>query len=291
MGFIKHIINKIEQYGKLVMFSHTIFSFAFAAVSYLLASDGKIEPRILFWAVLALLSARTGANAINRVIDAKIDAANPRTAGRQIPQGEMKAKEVICFTIVCFLLLVVSAYQLNMLCFVLSPLALVCMVVYSYTKRFTWLCHLFLGATCAIAPVGAWLAVTGKFSLTPLCLAAINCLWVAGFDIIYGTQDYEFDRSYGIHSIPVRFGIKGALRISTLFHAGALLILAAVLVLEREKMGAIMWIGFGIVAILMFIQHWLVKDDATKNVKVASYSISQITSIVILIFGVLDIYF
>lgn len=290
MELLKRAIKKIEQYGKLVMFSHTIFSFSFAAIAFLLASNGKPNIVTLFWAAVALLGARTGANSINRLIDAKIDAANPRTADRQLPRGEMKAGEVLVFTVVCFALLVFAAFQLNMLCFALSPLALLCMVMYSYTKRFTWLCHLFLGVTCSIAPVGAWLAVTGTFSLTPLVLAAINCLWVAGFDVIYGTQDYEFDKSHGLHSIPVQFGIKGALRISTLFHVAALLFFVLFILLETPPMGLIMWAAFVIVAGLVFLQHWLVKDDASKNVKIASYSVSQITSLVILIFGILDIY-
>ena len=291
MGIIKKGLRKIEEYGRLAMFSHTIFSFSFAAISFLLASNGKPNPLVMFWAFIALLGARTGANTANRVIDAKIDALNPRTADRQIPKGEMKIKEAVLFTTICFIALVVAAYQLNTLCFLLSPVALFCMIFYSYTKRFTWACHLFLGFTCSIAPVGAWLAVTGKFSLTPLVLAGINCFWTAGFDIIYATQDYEFDTTHGIHSIPARFGIKGALMISRMLHIIALLFFVAFIIIQNEKMGIIMWIGFIIVVGLIFLQHWLVKDDASKNVKIASYSVSQITSIVIMIFGIIDIYF
>lgn len=290
MERIRKILEKIKKYGTLVMFSHTIFSFSFAAVAFLIASNGRPKIRTLFFAACALLGARTGANAINRVIDAKIDSRNPRTAGRQIPKGQVGAGEALALTGGCFLLLVVSAYQLNPLCFALSPLALFCMCFYSYTKRFTWLCHLFLGVTCAIAPVGAWLAVTGSFGFIPLLLGAVNCLWTAGFDIIYGTQDYDFDTAYGLHSIPVRFGIKGALMISSLLHMAALILLGIFIYVEKAYMGPIMWTGYVVAAGLMFLQHRLVSKDNLKNVEIASYSVSQITSVVILVCGVADIY-
>lgn len=290
IGFIKKIIGKLMEYGKLVMFSHTIFSFSFAAVAFLLASKGIPDLRTTFWAVLALLGARTGANALNRVIDARIDSKNPRTANRQIPKGEVSVKETLLLTCVCFLVLVISAWKLNALCFVLSPIALFLMCIYSYTKRFTWCCHIILGITCAIAPVGAWLAVTGRFSLIPLLLGAINCLWVAGFDIIYGSQDYEFDKANGLHSIPVRFGIAGGLKISALFHAAALILLGVFGVYCAPPMGILFFIGFIIITVLMIIQHVMVKADNLKHVNIASYSISQLTSLVILLFGVLDIF-
>ncbi len=287
---INKIIKKIDEYGKLVMFSHTIFSFSFAAVAFLLASRGIPTFHNTFWAVLAFLGARTGANALNRVIDAKIDLKNPRTADRQIPQGKISVGETLFLTAACFVLMVVSAYQLNLLCFMLSPLALIAMCVYSYTKRFTWLCHLFLGATCGIAPVGAWLAVTGKFDLIPLLLGAINCLWTAGFDVIYGSQDYEFDKANGLHSIPVRFGVAGGLKISTLFHVGALLLLGVFGYLTAPVMGILFWIAWGVIAILMVVQHKMVSAENLKNVNIASYSISQITSLILLFCGVLDVF-
>ena len=287
---VEVIIKKVKDYGTLVMFSHTIFSFSFAAIAFLIASQGKVNYRILIWALIALLSARTGANALNRAIDAKIDAKNPRTAGRQIPKGEITIRETLIFTAVCFALLILSAYQLNFLCFILSPIALLMMTIYSYTKRFTWACHLILGLTCSIAPVGAWLAVTGKFSFVPILLAAINCLWVAGFDIIYGTQDYDFDRKNHIYSIPSRFGIRGALIISSCLHLGAIALIFLFRYLYSPPMGLIFTLGCIIIAVLMFIQHKIVTPDNLANVTIASYSISQITSIVLLITGVSDIF-
>lgn len=288
---LKKILQKLQDYGKLVMFSHTIFSLSFALVSLLAASKGRPKPEVFLWAMLALLGARTGANALNRVVDAKIDAKNPRTAGRQIPQGEISVKETLILVFLCFALLVYSAYQLNPLCMYLSPLALFLMFIYSYTKRFTWLCHLVLGVTCACAPVGAWLAVTGAFSWQALFLGGANCLWTAGFDIIYGTQDYEFDKANGLHSIPVRFGVKGGLIISALFHLGALGSLGLYWLISLPETGWILLIGLLIIFVLMCIQHKLVTPENMEPVKLAAYSISQITGIVLIIFGVLDVYF
>ena len=289
-SIVRKIVNKLNEYGKLVMFSHTVFSLAFAAVALFAVSDGRPKPRVVLWAALAFLSARTGANALNRVVDAKIDAKNPRTAGRQIPRGQIGKKETLALVAACFLVMVVSASRLNLLCLILSPVALLLMTVYSYTKRFTWMCHLVLGITCACAPVGAWLAVTGRFSLVPLFFGAANCLWTAGFDIIYGSQDYEFDKANGLHSIPVRFGVKGGLMISSLFHVAALFCLCAAGVLLYPQFGIFYGAGLGIIAILMVIQHRMVSPGHLDNVNIASYSISQITSIVLLVFGILDVY-
>ena len=289
MELAHKLIRKLRAYGTLVMFSHTIFSLSFGAVAFLAASNGRPRLWTAAWAALAFLSARTGANALNRAVDARIDAKNPRTAGRQIPRGEISVRETVALSAACFALLVVSAAMLNPLCLVLSPLALLMMAFYSYTKRFTGLCHLFLGATCGIAPVGAWLAVTGRFSLPPLLLGAANCLWTAGFDVIYGCQDYDFDRQNGLHSIPVRFGVAGALHISTAFHAAALVCLAAFLLLEPH-MGLLFGAGLLAAAALMAVQHTMVSPRRLEGVNVASYSMSQLTSLALLVFGILDIY-
>ncbi|MEG1797568.1 MAG: UbiA-like polyprenyltransferase [Clostridium sp.] len=281
------ILKKTHDYGILVMFSHTIFSLSFALISMLLASNGFPTPIKVFWILLAFMGARTGANAINRVIDAEIDAKNPRTSTRQLPQGLIQKKEIILFTVVCFLIMVIAAAMLNPLCLLLSPIALFLMTIYSYTKRFTWACHLVLGITSAAAPVGAWLAVTGKISWLPLFMGAANTLWVAGFDIIYGSQDYDFDTANGIHSIPARFGVKNALRIAALFHGITLLILIGVGILSNQ-LGVIYYIGLAVVSILFIAEHKLVSPDNLTNVKIASYGINQVISIVFLICGVLD---
>ncbi len=284
---LSKIKNKILDYGTLVMFSHTIFSLSFALISMLIAGNNKLNFATIFWILIAFLGARTGANALNRVIDAEIDARNPRTATRQLPQGLMNKKEIIIFVIICFAIMVFAAWKLNTICLILSPIALFLMIIYSYTKRFTWACHIVLGITSAAAPVGAWLAVTGKISLLPLVMGAANTLWVAGFDIIYGAQDYDFDTTNGIHSIPARFGVKNALLISRVFHVIALSCLFLVGLLA-PKLGIIYYIGLSIIAVLFVIQHKLVSPDNLKNVKVASYNVNQVISIVFLLAGVID---
>lgn len=281
------IKNKIMNYGTLVMFSHTIFSLSFALISMLLAGGGRLNFTKIFWIIIAFLGARTGANALNRVIDAEIDAKNPRTAARQLPQGLMKKKEILIFVFICFAVMVFAAGQLNLICLILSPIALFLMIIYSYTKRFTWLCHLVLGVTSACAPVGAWLAVTGRISWIPLFMGAANTLWVAGFDIIYGAQDYDFDSLNGLHSIPERFGVKNALIISSVFHFFTVAFLFIVGMLT-EQLGVIFYTGLIIVGILFIIQHKLVSPDNLKNVKIASYSVNQVISIVFLITGLID---
>lgn len=281
------LINKIKEYGKLVMFSHTIFSLSFALLSMLLAAKGMPKLSTLFWILVCFLGARTGANAINRVIDARIDARNPRTAGRQIPKGEVKRGEVIFFAAICFLVMLIGAYQLNLICFLLSPIALFLMIIYSYCKRFTWLCHLVLGVTCACAPVGAWLAVTGKLSLLPLFMGAANTLWVAGFDIIYGSQDYDFDKANGLHSIPVKFGVKGALKIAMAFHIITVLCLIITGLLAAE-LGVIYFAGLALIVCLFVMEYRLVSPTNLTNVNIASYSINQLVSIVLLICGLFD---
>lgn len=279
--------KKVHDYGVLVMFSHTIFSLSFALISMLLASNGLPSPYKVFWILVAFMGARTGANAINRVIDAEIDAKNPRTAMRQLPQGLLEKKEVIVFSLVCFLVMVIAAAMLNPLCLLLSPIALFLLIIYSYTKRFTWACHLVLGITSAAAPVGAWLAVTGKISWLPLFIGAANTLWVAGFDIIYGSQDYDFDCANRIHSIPSRFGVKNSLHIAALFHVITLILLIIVGALSPQ-LGFIYYLGLGLISILFIAEHRIVSPDNLSNVKIASYSINQLISIVFLICGVID---
>lgn len=284
---LNKLIKKVHDYGVLVMFSHTVFSLSFALISMLLVSNGLPSPYIIFWIFVAFMGARTGANAINRVIDAEIDAKNPRTAARQLPQGLMNKKEVIIFSIICFIVLVAAAAMLNTLTLLLSPVALFLLVIYSYTKRFTWACHLVLGITSAAAPVGAWLAVSGEITWLPLFMGAANTLWVAGFDIIYGSQDYAFDTANGIHSMAARFGVKNALRIAAFFHGVTMIFLVIVGILSPQ-LGILYYIGLAIIAILFVIEHKLVSPDNLTNVKVASYSINQLVSIIFLIFGVID---
>jgi len=316
------VIKKIEAYATLVMFKHTIFSLSFGLISLLLATGGALLGIWEFALILvALLAARTGANAINRVIDADIDKANPRTATRQIPMGSMSRLEALIFSIVCFVVMVASSWLINPLCGMLSPIALLMMLAYSYTKRFTWLCHIILGITCGLAPFGAWLAVSGNFGglssvfsalgsfdfssawaafiyairydnaiFIPIALFVANATWVAGFDTIYATQDFNHDRSHGIHSIPARFGIARALHISSGLHviAVASLLIAGFL---SSALGWLYLIAIVIVGVLLIYEHSIVKPDNLTRATIASYNVNEIIGIILLVFSLVDILF
>ena len=282
------VLQKLKTYGSLVMFSHTLFSLPFAFVSMLIASNGLPKLSVFFWIAAAFLGARTGANAVNRLIDKNIDAKNPRTAGRHIPEGIVKSYEVIFITVISFALLALAATMLNPLCAMLLPVAIFLFLIYSYTKRFTWACHIVLGIISGGAPVGAWIAVTGKISWIPLVIGAANALWVSGFDIIYGSQDVDFDRKEGLYSIPAVFGIKNALIISTLFHAVAVIILIYVYFIVN--MSWIYLIGLVIITGLLYKEHRMVSPNNLVNVNIASYSINQLVSIVFLVFSAADIF-
>lgn len=286
-SLIKKLRSKIQDYGTLVMFSHTIFSLSFALIAMILAANGMPDFYTVFWILVAFMGARTGANAINRVIDAEIDSKNPRTSLRQLPQGLMEKKEIVIFTVICFAIMVFGAYMLNPICLILSPIALFLLSIYSYTKRFTWACHIVLGITSAMAPVGAWLAVTGEITLIPILMGIANTFWVAGFDIIYGAQDYDFDTQNGINSIPARFGVKNGLNIAKVFHLIALVTLVTVGLIS-PALGSGYFVGLGFISMLFIVQHKMVSPTNLTNVKIASYSINQLISIIFLIFGFVD---
>jgi 4-hydroxybenzoate polyprenyltransferase len=234
------------------------------------------------------LGARTGANAINRLIDRRIDERNPRTLNRHMPMGLVNKSEVIVIVAISFGLLLLSASMLNFLCVLMLPFALFLFFIYSYTKRFTWTCHFVLGITCGGAPVGAWMAVTGSISWLPLVLGGANALWVAGFDIIYGSQDIEFDRKEGLYSIPAFFGLEAALTISGLLHVGTVILLLYVYYLAQ--FGLVYMFGLLIISLLLVKEHKMVNQDNLTNVKIASYGINQVVSVVFLIFSTLDIF-
>jgi len=266
-----------------------------------------------------LLLARTGANGINRVIDAGIDAKNPRTKGRQLPTGTMKKGEALAFSVACFVGMALCVFFINRLCLLLLPLALFMMWSYSYTKRFTWACHLVLGMTCGLAPMGAWLAVTGNFGglspfvrafftgnaqaiplligafkakdpfFIPIFLSAANAFWVAGFDIIYGAQDVKFDRANGICSMPACLGIKPALWISAACHMLSLLFLLLV-GFWVPHFGSIYYIGLFLIAALLIAEHIIVRPGQLKHVKVASYGLNEVVGIVFLVFAIAAVY-
>ena len=285
IGKLRH---KLTTYGELVMFSHTIFSLPFALISMFIAAGGLPSTNLIILILIALVSGRTGANAVNRLIDKEIDERNPRTKGRHMPSGIVKPIEVIILTSICYIIFVIAAYFINPVCFYLSPIALFLFTLYSYTKRFTWACHIVLGITVAGAPVGAWLAVRGSIDIIPLIIAGVVALWVSGFDILYGTQDIDFDRENKIYSIPSYFGLEKSLLIAKSFHG---LMLIFLLILNIFVNFGIMYnIGIGLSSILLYIEHNNVNPNSIKIMKHVSYSINQIISLIIFTFTTIDIF-
>lgn len=280
--------RKLITYGELVMFSHTIFSLPFAMIAMMLAAEGMPDYRIFIWLLVALFAGRNAANALNRYVDQYYDGKNPRTKGRHIPSGSVKASEALMLTALGYVVFVFAAYQINVVCFILSPFALVLFTLNSFTKRFTWLCHMILGATCAGAPVGAWVAVTGDLAFTPLVIAAVVALWVGGFDIIYGTQDIEFDKAIGLHSVPAQFGFRGAIWIARGMHFVMWLLLASL-----PFYTVLSWpfsVGVILSAILLIFEHYMVEPEHRKKMNWAAYHVNQVISTLLLVTATVDIF-
>ena len=213
------IFSRLAVFLEMIKFPHTLFALPFALTGALLAARGIPSAAQLFWIVMAMVGARTAAMALNRLIDAGIDAGNPRTAARAIPAGLISRGSVAAYIVLSLLLLLYAAYRLNPLCLKLAPVAIFFLLLYSYCKRFTALAHIVLGICLAAAPIGAWIAIRGAIELPPLLLGAAVLFWVAGFDILYALQDLEFDRTAGLHSIPVRLGVRGSLLLARIFSA------------------------------------------------------------------------
>ncbi|WP_456154137.1 UbiA-like polyprenyltransferase [Selenihalanaerobacter shriftii] len=279
---------KIKLIMKLIKFEHTIFALPFAYMGAILAAEGIPSWSKVLWITLAMVGARSAAMAWNRLLDWKVDAANPRTESRVLPQNLLSKIEVILFIVFSLALLLVAAWQLNPLAFKLSPLAVFLLIFYSYTKRFTWLCHLVLGFTLGMAPVGSWVGVTGEISLAPILVGIAVMFWVAGFDIIYAIQDLEFDREHGLYSIPVKFGLERSLRITVAFHTITFLLFA--FIGKYLTLGWLYAIGIAIVGLLLYKENTLVKSDFDK-VKFAFFNINSIVSITIFIFTLADYLF
>lgn len=287
MGLSK-LIAQLKSYGNLVMFSHSLFSLPFGFVAMLWAENKIPESMVFVWIFIALMCARNGANAFNRIADRHIDVKNARTANRPLSTGKVTVFEAYAITILCFVGLAVAAYNLNILCLILLPFAIIWITMYSYTKRVTWLCHYILGAACGIAPVGAWIAVTGKIELVPLILGAIVCMWVGGFDVIYATQDIEFDRKEKLHSIPAKFSEKGARIIAALSHIAAVAMLASLAYFTDR--GVFYIIGVVAVAVLLCIEHYNIVPENRDKMVFAAYSINQVVSVVFFAFCMLDFF-
>ena len=280
------MFEKIALYLKMIKFSHSIFALPFAFTAALMAASGIPSLKQILWIVVAMVSARSGAMGLNRIIDRKIDAANPRTANREIPSGKINVGSAVFFTVLSLTVFVFSAYMLNPLCLKLSPLAIAVLLLYSYTKRFTWLSHIVLGIAISAAPVGAWIAVRGTFNAEILPIAFAVVFWLAGFDVLYALQDIEFDRSHGLHSIPERFGIKDALIFSRVFHLITWGLLAFTGIIF--DLGIFYWIGMAAAGGLFIYEHSLVKHDDLSKLNMAFFNMNGYISMTVFVFTLLD---
>ncbi|MFO0752133.1 MAG: UbiA-like polyprenyltransferase [Thermodesulfovibrionales bacterium] len=278
---------KAVLYGRMIKITHSVFALPFAFTGALLAASGLPSPEKLFWIAVAMVGARSGAMGLNRIIDRQIDAENPRTAGREIPTGAVRVRDAALFTLLSFAGLLFAAYMLNPLCLALSPLALSVLFLYSYTKRFTWAAHFVLGLAISAAPLGAWIAVRGTFDAEILPLGAAVVFWLAGFDVLYALQDLEFDRSYGLHSIPQRFGAGRALLLARVFHGvtWALLCLTGVLF----HLNLFYWTGMAFVAGLLLYEHSLVKPGDLSRLNKAFFNMNGYISIAVFVFTSLSL--
>jgi len=280
------LTSRLKIYLDLVRFEHTLFALPFAYGGMLLASRGWPGWEVFAWITVAMVGARTGAMALNRLIDHRIDAANPRTAGRHLPRGAVKPSEVLALAVVGLLGLTLAAFNLNTLTAQLLPVAVFFLVGYSYAKRFTWLCHFWLGLTIGAAPAGGWIAVTGAFEPALFALWAGTAFWLAGFDILYATKDFKFDRENGIYSVPARFGIPTALRIAQASHA--LTVGFFLLTGLLSGAGWLYFVGVFAVGAVLWYEHQLVKPDNLSKVDQAFFQANVVVSLGMLAVILLD---
>ena len=276
------VFQKISVYLRMIKFSHSIFALPFAFTSALIAASGIPTLRQIFWIIIAMVGARSGAMGLNRIIDRKIDSANPRTAGRELPRGVISAGEAVIFVVISFSLLIFAAYMLNPLCLKLSPLALAVLFLYSYTKRFTWASHFILGLSISAAPLGAWIAVKGNFDIEIIPLGIAVIFWLAGFDVLYALQDMDFDRNYGLYSIPRKFGIKKSLYLSRIFHATSFVLLVVSGFIFR--LGGFYWVGMFVIAGLFLYEHSLIKENDLSKLDMAFLNMNGYISMTVFIF-------
>ncbi len=280
------LFKKITDYLKLIKFSHSVFALPFAFTSALIAANGIPTLSQIFWITIAMVGGRTGAMGMNRIIDRKIDALNPRTKSRELPMGVIKTWEAFIFTAIAFAILLLAAYMLNPLCFKISPIVLFVLIVYSYTKRFTWLSHLALGTALSLAPLGAWIAIRGTFDyeILPLCFGVM--LWVAGFDVFYALQDIDFDKNHGLYSIPSTFGIKTSLWMARLFHLITIAMLLSLVPIFNLSMFYL--IGILIASALLLYEHSLVKPTDLSRLNMAFFNMNGYISITIFVFTLMN---
>jgi 4-hydroxybenzoate polyprenyltransferase len=278
------LLAQVRETAEMIKLSHSVFAlpFALGAAALAFRAEGEFRAATVAWIVVAAIAARTLAMAQNRLADARLDAINPRTKDRALPAGRVTRAFVVVIVAGSAALFVVASGLLNPLCLRLSPIVLAVMIGYPFTKRVTWLCHLWLGAALGLAPVGAWVAVRGSFAgwPVPVLIGAAVTLWTAGFDCIYACQDAAHDRSVGLASIPARWGIAGALRAARLFHVGAIALLVAA-GLQSPHLGAAYFAGVGVAAAVLAYENAIVRPDDLSRVNLAFFTLNGAVSLLV----------
>ncbi len=283
------MLHAIKTYLEMIRFPHTVFALPFAFMGAVLAAGGIPSGKKIFWILVAMVGARSGAMGLNRYADRHLDAQNPRTQDRALPQGKIAPREALIFICVSFAVLLFSAWMLNPLCFALAPVAILIVSGYSYTKRFTTLSHLILGLSLALAPIGAWIAVTGQFALPPLVLGTAVLFWVGGFDILYALMDIEFDRRTGLFSIPARLGEQGGLAAAGMCHILTVACLA--LLIPLLSLGKVYLSGLFLAMALLLYEHWLLYRHGLAKLNVAFFNVNGALSIGLFLFTLGDLLF
>lgn len=287
MKYLGMFLKYIGIFCDAIKFEHTLFALPFAYLGAFLGHHGFPGWEILFWMTLAMIGARTSGMSLNRIIDAEIDKKNPRTANRALPQRILSKKFMWLVVIISILILEYSAFKLNPLCFLLSPLALILLFTYSYTKRFTWLSHIVLGIIIACAPIGGWIASTGRLEFPVVLVGVAVVFWLAGLDIIYACQDYEFDVKEKLFSIPAKFGIPFALFLSAIFHVITFMILIS----AGWLMGLSFWYFTGCIlcGLLLYYQHSIISPKDLSRLNTAFFTANASLSIILLVFTLLGL--
>ncbi len=283
MGIVRNVGVTLE----MIKWEHSVFALPFALCGAMLAARGWPGAHQLIWILVAMVAARSTAMAFNRLADARLDAANPRTQKRALPAGLLSRKFVGAFVVVSGVVFVLASAQLNRLCLYLSPVALAVLLLYSYSKRYTRWSHLVLGFADGISPAAGWIAVTGSFDVRTIILAAAVTLWVGGFDVLYACQDYDFDRRLGLHSIPRYAGIARALLVARLMHVGMLLLL--VWIIFAFHLGTFSWIGVAVVGALLVYEHSLVSARDLSRLDAAFFTMNGVISFLYFIFIAADL--
>jgi 4-hydroxybenzoate polyprenyltransferase len=278
-GSVFSVFSAVKTFGRMVKFSHTVFALPFALAATAMAARGH---GITFWQVLAILvamaSARTAAMGFNRIVDRHLDAQNPRTASRELPTGKVSVFAAALLTAASAAVFVAAAASLGRLCLVLSPVVLAFVLGYSFSKRFTWLCHLLLGLAIGMAPAGAWIAVRGELGVPALWLVAAVATWIGGFDVLYALADRDFDRKTGVHSIPARFGVRASLAISAVMHLGTVVALLGAG--QAAGLGAIYNLGVFLVLGIFVYEHSIVRASDLSRLDLAFFNLNGYVSVV-----------